>query len=65
MNKYKLHLAAIPKLVSHPEHLVLFPRQDKVMLGTDYPFPLGELEPGSLIESMDELDNTLKVKNLT
>ena len=24
----------------------------KVALGTDYPFPLGELEPGSLIESM-------------
>jgi aminocarboxymuconate-semialdehyde decarboxylase len=22
------------------------------MLGTDYPFPLGELEPGKLIESM-------------
>ncbi|HVF47819.1 MAG TPA: amidohydrolase family protein [Pyrinomonadaceae bacterium] len=24
---------------------------DQVMLGTDYPFPLGELEPGRLIES--------------
>ncbi len=24
---------------------------DQVMLGTDYPFPLGELEPGKLIES--------------
>lgn len=35
--------------------------QDKVMLGTDYPFPLGELQPGSLIESMEEFDNTLKV----
>jgi len=23
-----------------------------VALGTDYPFPLGELEPGKLIESM-------------
>ena len=30
------------------------------MLGTDYPFPLGELSPGSLIESMDEL-GSLKV----
>ncbi|XP_046655483.1 2-amino-3-carboxymuconate-6-semialdehyde decarboxylase-like [Daphnia pulicaria] len=29
--------------------------KDRVMLGTDYPFPLGELEPGSLIESMDDL----------
>ncbi|TNN51822.1 2-amino-3-carboxymuconate-6-semialdehyde decarboxylase [Liparis tanakae] len=34
--------------------------KDKVMLGTDYPFPLGELQPGSLIESMDEFDDTLK-----
>lgn len=31
------------------------------MLGTDYPFPLGELEPGSLIESIDDFDDTLKV----
>lgn len=34
------------------------------MLGTDYPFPLGELEPGTLIESMDEFDDTLKVNML-
>jgi aminocarboxymuconate-semialdehyde decarboxylase len=27
--------------------------EDKIALGTDYPFPLGELEPGKLIESMD------------
>lgn len=40
-------------------HVFLF--QDKVMLGTDYPFPLGELQPGSLIESMEEFDGTLKV----
>ncbi len=26
---------------------------DKIALGTDYPFPLGELEPGQLIESSD------------
>ena len=26
--------------------------KDKVALGTDYPFPLGELEPGNLIHSM-------------
>lgn len=26
---------------------------DKVALGTDYPFPLGEWEPGKLIESME------------
>uniref|UniRef100_A0AAQ6IR92 2-amino-3-carboxymuconate-6-semialdehyde decarboxylase n=1 Tax=Anabas testudineus TaxID=64144 RepID=A0AAQ6IR92_ANATE len=38
--------------------------KDKVMLGTDYPFPLGELEPGSLIESTDDFDDTLKDKLL-
>jgi aminocarboxymuconate-semialdehyde decarboxylase len=29
---------------------------DHIALGTDYPFPLGEREPGKLIESMTELD---------
>ena len=28
---------------------------DKVALGSDYPFPLGELTPGKLIQSMDSL----------
>ena len=28
---------------------------EKVALGTDYPFPLGELEPGSLINKMNDL----------
>ena len=27
--------------------------EDKIMLGTDYPFPLGQLEQGKLIESSD------------
>ncbi|XP_059872890.1 2-amino-3-carboxymuconate-6-semialdehyde decarboxylase isoform X3 [Delphinus delphis] len=34
--------------------------KDKVILGTDYPFPLGELEPGKLIESMEEFDAETK-----
>ncbi|XP_078259543.1 2-amino-3-carboxymuconate-6-semialdehyde decarboxylase isoform X2 [Rhinoraja longicauda] len=38
--------------------------EDNVMLGTDYPFPLGELKPGNLIESMEEFDNELKEKLL-
>lgn len=38
--------------------------QDRVILGSDYPFPLGEHCPGSLIDSMDELDPLLKVKSL-
>ena len=31
------------------------------MLGTDYPFPLGELQAGKLIASMDDFDDKLKV----
>ena len=27
--------------------------KNKIMLGTDYPFPLGDLEPGKIIESSD------------
>lgn len=41
-------------------NMLVLPCQDKVMLGTDYPFPLGELQPGSLIESVEEFDETLK-----
>jgi len=36
---------------------------DKIALGTDYPFPLGELEPGQLIHSMDYSDE-IKTKLL-
>lgn len=32
-------------------YLIDFAGNDKVCLGTDYPFPLGELAPGKLIES--------------
>mgnify|MGYP000936648005 CR=1 FL=1 len=35
------------------EYLVDLIGKDKVCLGTDYPFPLGELEPGKLIEAMN------------
>ena len=34
------------------------------MLGTDYPFPLGELEPGFLIESMDDLGSLKVIRSL-
>ncbi|XP_075037060.1 2-amino-3-carboxymuconate-6-semialdehyde decarboxylase [Mixophyes fleayi] len=38
--------------------------QDKVLLGTDYPFPLGEHHPGLLIERMEDFDEKLKNKLL-
>jgi aminocarboxymuconate-semialdehyde decarboxylase len=34
-------------------------------LGTDYPFPLGELQPGQLIESRDELTPAVKEQLLS
>jgi aminocarboxymuconate-semialdehyde decarboxylase len=34
------------------DYLIKLVGADQVMLGSDYPFPLGELEPGKLIESM-------------
>eukprot|EP01101_Sappina_pedata_P004323 TRINITY_DN180_c1_g1_i2.p1 TRINITY_DN180_c1_g1~~TRINITY_DN180_c1_g1_i2.p1 ORF type:complete len:341 (+),score=148.02 TRINITY_DN180_c1_g1_i2:731-1753(+) len=37
---------------------------DKVMLGSDYPFPLGEDHPGELVENHNELDDATKQKIL-
>lgn len=37
---------------------------DKVCMGSDYPFPLGEHQPGKLIESMDNFSAELKEKLL-
>ncbi len=39
------------------QHVVNLVGADRVALGTDYPFPLGELEPGKLIRSMPWDDN--------
>lgn len=46
----------LDSLVHDPEVLnytVELMGPDHIALGTDYPFPLGELQPGKLIESMD------------
>jgi len=48
------------------DYIVNLVGRDKVALGTDYPFPLGELDPGKLIESMpyeDDLKGQLLGKN--
>jgi aminocarboxymuconate-semialdehyde decarboxylase len=37
---------------------------DKVILGSDYPFPLGEHQPGKMIKDMSELDDNTKKKIL-
>ena len=43
------------------QYLVKVIGEGHVMLGTDYPFPLGELDCGKLIQDMETFDNTLKV----
>jgi aminocarboxymuconate-semialdehyde decarboxylase len=46
----------LDSLVHEPEmlkFLVNLVGKEKVTLGSDYPFPLGELQPGNLIKSMD------------
>ena len=48
----------VDSLVHHPAALQLLLKlfgAERVALGSDYPFPLGEAHPGSLIESMREL----------
>lgn len=43
------------------DYLINLAGPDQIMLGTDYPFPLGELEPGRLIDSMP-YDDSVKAK---
>ena len=38
--------------------------RDRVMLGTDAPFPLGEQQPGQLVKTSDFLDDAAKTKIL-
>ncbi len=45
------------------DYLVKLFGAEKVAFGTDYPFPLGELEPGKMIESMS-FDEETKAKLL-
>lgn len=37
---------------------------DKIILGSDYPFPLGEHHPGKMISEMHEIDSETKRKLL-
>ncbi len=56
----------LDSLVHSPEmleYLVKLVGADRIALGSDYPFPLGELEPGQLIESSG-FDDETKAKML-
>ncbi len=46
------------------QYLIDLIGEDMVVMGSDYPFPLGEHSPGKLIESMQELTDTVKEKLL-
>jgi len=57
----------IDSLVHDPmmlDYIVKLIGAERIALGTDYPFPLGELEPGKLIESMP-FDNYTKERLLS
>lgn len=46
------------------EFLIDLIGEDNIVMGSDYPFPLGENEPGKLIETMAELNSVVKEKLL-
>ncbi len=41
-------------------YLIKLLGENRIALGSDYPFPLGESHPGKLIESMDDLSKEIK-----
>jgi len=52
--------------ITHNEHaleyLVKLFGADKIMYGTDYPFPLGDLDHGKMLENMESLSSETKDK---
>jgi aminocarboxymuconate-semialdehyde decarboxylase len=47
------------------KHIVQLAGEDRVVLGSDYPFPLGEAVPGMLIESMKDFTPSTKERLLS
>ncbi len=57
----------LDSLVHDPDmlrHLIKLVGEEKVALGSDYPFPLGEHEPGRMIEEMADLTDSTKQRLL-
>ena len=48
----KFYLDALVHDAKMLDYVVDLIGENRVAMGTDYPFPLGELEPGNLIESL-------------
>ncbi len=46
-------------------YLIRLVGAEKIALGSDYPFPLGEAEPGKLIDSMPDLDAAVRRRLLS
>ena len=46
-------------------HLIRLVGAERIALGSDYPFPLGEEKPGTLIDSLAELSAAVKQRLLT
>jgi aminocarboxymuconate-semialdehyde decarboxylase len=65
--RQQLHRLYFDSLVHDAEalrYLIRLAGVERVALGTDYPFPLGESEPGRLIESLEELSAAQKARLL-
>ena len=46
------------------QYLIELVGEQRIALGSDYPFPLGEAEPGKLIEAMVQLTPETKARLL-
>lgn len=68
INRTYLNRIMVDSLVHDEETLEFLIKKmgiDNIMLGSDYPFPLGELHPGKMIEEARWLTNEEKTKLLS
>jgi aminocarboxymuconate-semialdehyde decarboxylase len=60
----KFYLDSIVHDAAMLKYLIALVGENRIALGSDYPFPLGEAEPGKLIESMPDLSDATKARLL-
>jgi aminocarboxymuconate-semialdehyde decarboxylase len=60
----KFYLDSLVQDTTALRYLINLVGADKIALGSDYPFPLGEAVPGQLIESMTDLSEQTKARLL-
>jgi aminocarboxymuconate-semialdehyde decarboxylase len=61
----KFYLDSLVHDAAALRHLIELVGAERIALGSDYPFPLGEAEPGKLIESMSDLDASTRERLLS